>query len=568
MGVLNAVYLDKPEVKHLNYEREKYSLEIHPVFKKELLQLIGSADCRPANANISGKLIHVTSVSRKDRTKTNHYGCEKYSIKLPTVKWIALVERGECDFTDKLRTATVLHKASALIIYDNETSKNTFMRHKDVQKNVAIFISRGEGLTLVKLLEQGINVEINIRRGDRNFRTEDGNKNNSSVLFLSISFSVVVIIAVAWLMYYYIRKFRYSHAKERLAKRLARAAKKAIAKIPQKTLNAGDKELEGDFDQCAVCIEPYKDGDIIRLMPCRHVFHKSCVDPWLLDHRTCPMCKLDILQAFGMFMGKLDMLAYGMQGSQESVHRDMERAAIMLESIPSGEGRGRSESTALVLDDQEASSSLEDEARENSEFKVVLVPQICVHYHHHSSRAGSSRSTDGGVLEEDEEEDVDQEASTGLLSGTGDCAGASSWEDISINRGSTGSLNSAAGRKNKSGWGKSQSQAVSHKDGENSVETEALIHPSGREGYDDLAQKDIGNLQQSAAKVKGDCKKASADHKKANKDIATHETNRSLGRQGSDPALPSNSDNSSGLHCLEEFEASQRPTSHGKQSDV
>ena len=256
------------------------------------------------------------------------------------------------------------------------------------------------------------------------------------------------------------------------------------------------------------------------------------------------------------------------QGSQESVHRDMERAAIMLESIPSGEGRGRSESTALVLDDQEASSSLEDEARENSEFKVVLVPQICVHYHHHSSRAGSSRSTDGGVLEEDEEEDVDQEASTGLLSGTGDCAGASSWEDISINRGSTGSLNSAAGRKNKSGWGKSQSQAVSHKDGENSVETEALIHPSGREGYDDLAQKDIGNLQQSAAKVKGDCKKASADHKKANKDIATHETNRSLGRQGSDPALPSNSDNSSGLHCLEEFEASQRPTSHGKQSDV
>ena len=85
---------------------------------------------QPANANISGKLIHVTSVSRKDRTKTNHYGCEKYSIKLPTVKWIALVERGECDFTDKLRTATVLHKASALIIYDNETSKNTFMRHK------------------------------------------------------------------------------------------------------------------------------------------------------------------------------------------------------------------------------------------------------------------------------------------------------------------------------------------------------------------------------------------------------------------------------------------------------
>ncbi|KAG7254301.1 hypothetical protein CRUP_015173 [Coryphaenoides rupestris] len=32
----------------------------------------------------------------------------------------------------------------------------------------------------------------------------------------------------------------------------------------------------------------------------RHVFHRSCVDPWLLDHRTCPMCKMNILKALGI----------------------------------------------------------------------------------------------------------------------------------------------------------------------------------------------------------------------------------------------------------------------------
>ena len=31
----------------------------------------------------------------------------------------------------------------------------------------------------------------------------------------------------------------------------------------------------------------------------RHFFHKSCVDQWLIEHRTCPMCKLNILKALG-----------------------------------------------------------------------------------------------------------------------------------------------------------------------------------------------------------------------------------------------------------------------------
>lgn len=31
-----------------------------------------------------------------------------------------------------------------------------------------------------------------------------------------------------------------------------------------------------------------------------HIFHKTCVDPWLLEHRTCPMCKCDILKALGI----------------------------------------------------------------------------------------------------------------------------------------------------------------------------------------------------------------------------------------------------------------------------
>ena len=51
-------------------------------------------------------------------------------------------------------------------------------------------------------------------------------------------------------------------------------------------------------DRCAICLEDYKPRDVIRQLYCNHEFHKSCVDPWLYDKRTCPLCKVDIVTAY------------------------------------------------------------------------------------------------------------------------------------------------------------------------------------------------------------------------------------------------------------------------------
>uniref|UniRef100_A0A8C1R7R8 Ring finger protein 150b n=1 Tax=Cyprinus carpio TaxID=7962 RepID=A0A8C1R7R8_CYPCA len=83
-------------------------------------------------------------------------------------------------------------------------------------------------------------------------------------------------------------------------RRLGDAAKKAISQLQVRTIRKGDQETESDFDNCAVCIEGYKPNDVVRILPCRHLFHKGCVDPWLVDHRTCPMCKMNILKALGL----------------------------------------------------------------------------------------------------------------------------------------------------------------------------------------------------------------------------------------------------------------------------
>ncbi|CAI9091415.1 OLC1v1026446C1 [Oldenlandia corymbosa var. corymbosa] len=43
---------------------------------------------------------------------------------------------------------------------------------------------------------------------------------------------------------------------------------------------------------CSICLQDYKDTDVLRLLPeCGHFFHVKCVDPWLKLHPTCPICR-------------------------------------------------------------------------------------------------------------------------------------------------------------------------------------------------------------------------------------------------------------------------------------
>lgn len=52
---------------------------------------------------------------------------------------------------------------------------------------------------------------------------------------------------------------------------------------------------DGDYlSECVVCLRKFHGGEEIRSLPCGHVFHKLCVDKWILDYEktTCPLCRV------------------------------------------------------------------------------------------------------------------------------------------------------------------------------------------------------------------------------------------------------------------------------------
>ncbi|XP_074870113.1 E3 ubiquitin-protein ligase RNF43 [Carettochelys insculpta] len=52
----------------------------------------------------------------------------------------------------------------------------------------------------------------------------------------------------------------------------------------------------GSAPICAVCLEEFNEGQELRVISCSHEFHRECVDPWLQQHHTCPLCMFNIIE--------------------------------------------------------------------------------------------------------------------------------------------------------------------------------------------------------------------------------------------------------------------------------
>lgn len=75
-------------------------------------------------------------------------------------------------------------------------------------------------------------------------------------------------------------------------------------------INATDaKTLVSSFERsakgqgiCVICTDDFQDLDLMRPLPCGHLFHKKCIDCWLLGKHSCvdtqttscPICKEDV----------------------------------------------------------------------------------------------------------------------------------------------------------------------------------------------------------------------------------------------------------------------------------
>ncbi|KAG4206218.1 hypothetical protein ERO13_A03G000009v2 [Gossypium hirsutum] len=73
------------------------------------------------------------------------------------------------------------------------------------------------------------------------------------------------------------------------------APNEVVELLPVKIYNKSHKLHNDEAGQCYICLLEYEEGDSMRILPCNHEFHRTCIDKWLKEvHRVCPICRGDI----------------------------------------------------------------------------------------------------------------------------------------------------------------------------------------------------------------------------------------------------------------------------------
>ncbi|XP_020572721.1 receptor homology region, transmembrane domain- and RING domain-containing protein 1-like [Phalaenopsis equestris] len=200
-----------------------------------------------------------------------------------------LIIRGGCAFDDKVRNAQSAGFKAA-IVYDNEDSGSLVsMAGTPAGIHIhAVFISKSAGETLKKYAGR-TDIELWI------IPTFE----NSAWSIMAISFISLLAMSAVLATCFFVRRHRVRRDQPRpLNVREFHGMSSQLVKAMPSLIFTSVLEDNCTSITCAICLEDYSVGEQLRILPCCHKFHSSCVDAWLTSWRTfCPVCKRDARMA-------------------------------------------------------------------------------------------------------------------------------------------------------------------------------------------------------------------------------------------------------------------------------
>jgi len=270
------------------------------------------------DVNVAGSLFLPPTPLSKD-------ACQKASdsdmvaINSPREHRIILIKRGNCSFDQKVANIMPNSNLGGIIVYNDEPSiklKTIYVTNSSVPM---VFITLANGEHLSSLLENDTEVNVVIAKDSycehnnvdgltkciRHVSSSDHNHGENvisqwDIVCISVALFLLTAFSLVCFLFYYLRKLRRVQKIDQKEQKLVMMARKAVARLELRKVTEIDSNLQGD---CPVCLDQVLVGAEVRTLPCGHVYHRKCIDKWLIRKRKCPLCKYDILQHFKCELG-------------------------------------------------------------------------------------------------------------------------------------------------------------------------------------------------------------------------------------------------------------------------
>ncbi|MCD9558936.1 hypothetical protein HAX54_016636 [Datura stramonium] len=129
-------------------------------------------------------------------------------------------------------------------------------------------------------------------------------KEKLHILLLSIIFSLPIFILITFLCFRFLHKRSSSSSQhdeesgvQTRQEHVGGLAAGTISALPifMFKLSSSKNDNYNMESECSICLGCYEDEEIVKMMPkCGHGFHSLCLDKWLGNCSTCPLCRSSV----------------------------------------------------------------------------------------------------------------------------------------------------------------------------------------------------------------------------------------------------------------------------------
>ena len=186
-----------------NFEEKTFYTQaiLNTRYKTDKKVIYGKYGSDSPKSNKEGFLFHV-----RDQDWCSSF--EKIPL---SYDWIALIPVGNCTYQTKIEVA-VSYNATAVIFINNNNDEPVYEDNNE--KIVSIIINKDNGDSLIDIYNKEIKIYCEIKTGTH-YVDKRWKVSRTSVLFVLVSFILLMCISLAWLVFYYVQRFRHIYHSDR-----------------------------------------------------------------------------------------------------------------------------------------------------------------------------------------------------------------------------------------------------------------------------------------------------------------------------------------------------------------